>query len=53
MRLSITLPLVLLQSLSAFSQTITIPAVDGSLPAAGPNGCAEGYYPGTDTVLYT
>jgi len=53
MKLSTTLPLVLLQSLGALTQSITIPAVDGSLPAAGPNGCAEGYYPGTDTVLYT
>ncbi|KAK3110656.1 hypothetical protein LTR53_014835 [Teratosphaeriaceae sp. CCFEE 6253] len=37
----------------SLAQTITIPAVDGSLPAAGPNGCAPGYYPGTDTVIYT
>ncbi|WPG97679.1 Hypothetical protein R9X50_00045900 [Acrodontium crateriforme] len=32
---------------------ITIPATDGSLPAPGSNGCAEGYFPSTDTVIFT
>jgi hypothetical protein len=32
---------------------VIIPATNGSLPSAGPNGCTEGYYPGTDTVIYT
>lgn len=32
---------------------VTISATNISLPAAGPNGCTEGYYPGTDTVIYT
>jgi hypothetical protein len=32
---------------------VVIPATNGSLPTAGPNGCTTGYYPGSDTVLYT
>lgn len=37
----------------AFAQNVTIPATNGALPAGGANGCAAGYYPGSDTVLYT
>jgi hypothetical protein len=44
--------IVFLFAVSAFAQ-ITIPATNGSLPAAGANGCAAGYFPGSDTVLYT
>ncbi|KAK5109664.1 hypothetical protein LTR62_006786 [Meristemomyces frigidus] len=32
---------------------VTIPATNGSLPVAGANGCAMGYYPGTSQVLFT
>ncbi|KAK4555109.1 hypothetical protein LTR86_007875 [Recurvomyces mirabilis] len=33
---------------------VTIPATNGSLPAAvGNTGCAAGYYPGTSQVIYT
>ncbi|KAF2769995.1 hypothetical protein EJ03DRAFT_326903, partial [Teratosphaeria nubilosa] len=32
---------------------ITIPAVDGSLPAPESNGCAAGYWPSNHTLLYT
>lgn len=35
------------------SAQIVIPATNGSIPAGGSNGCAEGYSPGTDTVLFT
>ena len=38
---------------AAFGQSVTIPATDGSIPAGGPNGCAPGYFPGSDTVIYT
>ncbi|KAK5126686.1 hypothetical protein LTR85_009620 [Meristemomyces frigidus] len=47
---SITL---LLAASKALAQNVTIPATNGSLPAAGANGCAAGYFPGSDTVLYT
>ena len=40
-------------ALAVSAQNITIPATDGSLPAGGANGCAAGYEPGTDTVLFT
>lgn len=52
---NILLPLSL-SLLTAYAQntsTITIPATNGSIPTGGQNGCAPGYYPGTDTVLYT
>ncbi|RDI81044.1 hypothetical protein Vi05172_g9012 [Venturia inaequalis] len=52
---NILLPLSL-QLLTAYAQntsTITIPATNGSIPAGAQNGCAAGYYPSTDTVLYT
>lgn len=52
---SILLPL-LLHLLTASAQntsTITIPATNGSIPTGGSNGCAAGYYPSTDTVLFT
>jgi hypothetical protein len=42
----------ILNGISAYAQVI-IPATNGSLPAAGPDGCTTGYYPGSDTVLYT
>jgi hypothetical protein len=35
------------------SPNITIPATNGSIPAPGPNGCAAGYYPGRNVVIYT
>lgn len=44
---------VSLLSVGSSAQNVTIPATDGSLPAAGSNGCAPGYYPGVDTVIYT
>jgi hypothetical protein len=43
---------VILFVISAFAQ-VTIPATNGSLPANSANGCAAGYFPGSDTVLYS
>jgi hypothetical protein len=44
--------IAILNAISAYAQVV-IPATDGSLPTAGANGCTEGYFPGSDTVLYT
>ncbi|KAK4547126.1 hypothetical protein LTR36_001347 [Oleoguttula mirabilis] len=53
MKLSLNTLAFLMTAATSVAQTVTIPATTGSLPPAGPNGCAAGYYPGTDTVLYT
>lgn len=47
------LSLHLLAATAQNTSTITIPATNGSIPTAGTNGCAPGYYPSTDTVLFT
>jgi hypothetical protein len=50
---SILLSVFLHVLVTSAQSDVTIPATNGALPAAGANGCTEGYYPGTDTVLYT
>jgi hypothetical protein len=44
--------IAILFAFNIFAQ-VTIPATNGSLPTASADGCAAGYFPGSDTVLYT
>ncbi|KAK5676671.1 hypothetical protein LTS10_010972 [Elasticomyces elasticus] len=53
MRATTPLTAVLATAATVLAQDVTIPATDGSLPAGGSNGCAAGYYPGIDSVLFT
>ncbi|TKA75047.1 hypothetical protein B0A55_06004 [Friedmanniomyces simplex] len=53
MKTTLSITAVLATAAGALAENITIPATNGSLPAAGANGCAPGYYPGSDTVLFT
>ncbi|KAK5716110.1 hypothetical protein LTR15_009935 [Elasticomyces elasticus] len=53
MKATLQLTAVLATTATVLAQNVTIPATDGSLPAGGSNGCAAGYYPGIDTVLFT
>ncbi|KAK3649340.1 hypothetical protein LTR56_006486 [Elasticomyces elasticus] len=53
MKATLQLTAVLATTATVLAQNFTIPATDGSLPTGGSNGCAAGYYPGIDTVLFT
>ncbi|KAK0933605.1 hypothetical protein LTR29_014838 [Friedmanniomyces endolithicus] len=53
MKTTLSIIAVLAAATGSLAQNITIPATNGSLPKAGANGCAPGYYPGTDTVIFT